>query len=64
MEEKICGYDKKLKPCPFCGGKAHFAPWSNRIYCEECNMSVIFEHEYMRGRIADAYNKRIEYNKE
>jgi Lar family restriction alleviation protein len=42
---------EKLKPCPFCGGKAEFYGWSDkligngtvfnyRINCEKCNVST------------------------
>lgn len=31
-----------LKPCPFCGGKAHLEHmgWPHHVYCEDCGARV------------------------
>ena len=31
---------RKLKPCPFCGGKAHLEDlgWPHHVYCEDCGV--------------------------
>ena len=36
------GGKNKLKPCPFCGGKAHIMDmgYPHWIYCEDCGAKV------------------------
>lgn len=56
--------DNDLKPCPFCGGKAHFTTWSNTIYCEKCNMHMMLEITYDRRKVVEAWNRRVQKNSE
>lgn len=49
----------KLKPCPFCGGKATIdgcddTPWS--VICEKCNASIDFKETECEA--IDAWNTR------
>lgn len=41
--------DEKLKPCPFCGGKAEFLQFTNenaQIECTFCHCKTdVFEHD-------------------
>ena len=61
--DEMIAHETPLKPCPFCGGKAHimhmgFPHW---IYCEDCGARV---HGRIAGEVegvrasAKAWNKR------
>ena len=67
MGEKHGGMGEQLKPCPFCGGKAHLMDmgYPHWIYCENCGAKV---HGGVVGNVQasiDAWNRRTsEENKE
>ncbi len=61
----------KVKPCPFCGGKAYireesdaFSGIYNVVRCEKCLVDVITyvdmpkDIDYNKGRAIEAWNKR------
>jgi len=31
---------EKLKPCPFCGGKAHISQKDKMLYCDNCEVCM------------------------
>lgn len=56
--------EPKLKPCPFCGGKAKvweelFMRFAWKIYCVNCGASVRAETE---KDVVEAWNKRVVQN--
>jgi len=56
MTDKI-----KLKPCPFCGGKAHVgSPYENTawVYCGNCGADTAIHKGEQQA--ADAWNRRAE----
>lgn len=58
----------KLKPCPFCGGEAHFDKAYSYfrdivIYCEECDMVFTLDDcTTTQKEILDAWNRRAEHD--
>lgn len=53
--------EQKLKPCPFCGGKAKvwedlFIRFSWTTYCVKCGASV---REGTKEKVIEAWNKRV-----
>ena len=61
----------KLKPCPFCNGKAHVSRCADdcrysAIYCESCGLVAKWYHDYedeainhWNKRTKESYNSRI-----
>lgn len=60
---------EKLKPCPFCGGKAEIEEgWDHdgrerypvwRIYCTKCYVGMMFHQEYCYGIKPTTRNQAI-----
>ena len=64
MSERI-----HLRPCPFCGGKAHMVPLlqgkpeaetGSYIMCEDCGMRAANGEATCWGDNAAAWNRRVE----
>ena len=57
--------DKKLKPCPFCGGMAHFYddPDGSNMYYVECAECVIHTCWGDVERVQAVWNKRTDGGK-
>ncbi|MBR5314531.1 MAG: Lar family restriction alleviation protein [Clostridia bacterium] len=57
-------YDKTLKPCPFCGGKANkkIAPMFGTVMfvCEKCGADVCFYGAEHGEKAVEAWNRRVE----
>lgn len=61
--------DLKLKPCPFCGGKADKETWVTRpvleygtgwIGCRNCRCYMKFTHgDYGKNLAIEAWNRRV-----
>lgn len=59
---------EKLKPCPFCGGKA--AMWDSgsmhpgyktyRVCCLKCHVAQADQMHYSQREAADAWNRRAD----
>ena len=51
--------ENKLKPCPFCGGKADFLGDTATIKCKQCGGAFIVTNPLInRLEVAEAWNRR------
>lgn len=57
---------QKLKPCPFCGGKAHYGQaikdidtytWVKWVYCTSCKATT--GKSTNRAEVVRAWNQRV-----
>ena len=48
--------DTKLKPCPFCGGEAHFVNNDNWIACGDCGAETSYFDT--KEEATEAWNRR------
>lgn len=56
--------DVKLKPCPFCGGKAYIDNCDGIIYmvgCNDCCCEIV-EYFYSASEAVEAWNDRVSEN--
>jgi len=53
----------KLKPCPFCGGKAHVVDGmlslTSLAVCDKCGAAVTFYGNEAEREVIEAWNKRV-----
>ena len=54
----------KLKPCPFCGGRANWGVSTSRIWieCTRCDARTGWDMDQYKQRIIDEWNTRISFN--
>lgn len=56
----------ELKPCPFCGGEAHFAnryalgKWCRTVFCEKCSAVITNFEGQDNEKAAELWNRRTE----
>ncbi len=48
---------KKIKPCPFCGGRAEVET-GNSMHCLECPAQLYWDCEIDEDDMVDAWNRR------
>ena len=54
------GYEKQLKPCPFCGGKAAFVGRSLTIKCRSCGGAYFVTNPLLsRLEVKEVWNRRV-----
>ena len=51
--------EKELKPCPFCGNKAHIRDGHENSYIGGYSIDIIVECEYCGANISTCYGEHV-----
>ena len=54
----------RLKPCPFCGGKAEITGINNGnpfiVWCDKCGLEFGIDKDYYLYQVIEAWNRRAD----